>query len=203
MMYHLKFSLTGGAARRCGSPAAALLYRIFLLFRHCCALLSRIDLLHLSATLPDANPAKSGCSSALMPRPMTLSTSQKYSREDEDRDDHDGRRRLEPRRATASHLAHLAAHVLEKLLTARPRCVLRLTADCDRGCSLLPCVPCILSCWPFVTALDLHLCSNLCCRRALGSPERMAGELGFEPRSSVLETDSLTVELTPLLPFSH
>ena len=25
----------------------------------------------------------------------------------------------------------------------------------------------------------------------------MAGELGFEPRSSVLETDSLTVELTP------
>jgi hypothetical protein len=26
----------------------------------------------------------------------------------------------------------------------------------------------------------------------------MAGELGFEPRSSVLETDSLTVELTPL-----
>jgi hypothetical protein len=26
----------------------------------------------------------------------------------------------------------------------------------------------------------------------------LAGELGFEPRSSVLETDSLTVELTPL-----
>ena len=26
----------------------------------------------------------------------------------------------------------------------------------------------------------------------------MAGALGFEPRSSVLETDSLTVELTPL-----
>jgi hypothetical protein len=25
----------------------------------------------------------------------------------------------------------------------------------------------------------------------------LAGELGFEPRSSVLETDSLTVELTP------
>jgi hypothetical protein len=28
----------------------------------------------------------------------------------------------------------------------------------------------------------------------------MAGELGFEPRSSVLETDSLTVELTPPTP---
>jgi hypothetical protein len=27
---------------------------------------------------------------------------------------------------------------------------------------------------------------------------KMAGALGFEPRSSVLETDSLTVELTPL-----
>jgi hypothetical protein len=27
--------------------------------------------------------------------------------------------------------------------------------------------------------------------------EILAGELGFEPRSSVLETDSLTVELTP------
>src|ERR1700723_4319927 len=26
---------------------------------------------------------------------------------------------------------------------------------------------------------------------------KLAGELGFEPRSSVLETDSLTVELTP------
>ena len=26
----------------------------------------------------------------------------------------------------------------------------------------------------------------------------LAGALGFEPRSSVLETDSLTVELTPL-----
>jgi hypothetical protein len=31
----------------------------------------------------------------------------------------------------------------------------------------------------------------------LGSGRGMAGELGFEPRSSVLETDSLTVELTP------
>src|SRR5277367_4548665 len=28
-------------------------------------------------------------------------------------------------------------------------------------------------------------------------PDKLAGELGFEPRSSVLETDSLTVELTP------
>jgi hypothetical protein len=28
-------------------------------------------------------------------------------------------------------------------------------------------------------------------------PGKLAGELGFEPRSSVLETDSLTVELTP------
>jgi hypothetical protein len=26
---------------------------------------------------------------------------------------------------------------------------------------------------------------------------KLAGELGFEPRSSVLETDSLTIELTP------
>src|SRR5271156_36899 len=31
----------------------------------------------------------------------------------------------------------------------------------------------------------------------LGGPGKLAGELGFEPRSSVLETDSLTVELTP------
>ena len=38
--------------------------------------------------------------------------------------------------------------------------------------------------------------------RFLKGPDRLAeeilaGELGFEPRSSVLETDSLTVELTP------
>jgi hypothetical protein len=31
----------------------------------------------------------------------------------------------------------------------------------------------------------------------LEGPGKLAGELGFEPRSSVLETDSLTVELTP------
>src|SRR5277367_5301710 len=29
-------------------------------------------------------------------------------------------------------------------------------------------------------------------------PDKLAGALGFEPRSSVLETDSLTIELTPL-----
>jgi hypothetical protein len=32
--------------------------------------------------------------------------------------------------------------------------------------------------------------------------KNLAGAEGFEPPSSVLETDSLTVELTPLLPLS-
>ena len=36
--------------------------------------------------------------------------------------------------------------------------------------------------------------------RRLVTGKVMAGELGFEPRSSVLETDSLTVELTPPKP---
>ena len=35
------------------------------------------------------------------------------------------------------------------------------------------------------------------------SPKTLAGAEGFEPPSSVLETDSLTVELTPLFPLSH
>jgi hypothetical protein len=35
-------------------------------------------------------------------------------------------------------------------------------------------------------------------RELYASGTDMAGALGFEPRSSVLETDSLTVELTPL-----
>jgi hypothetical protein len=35
------------------------------------------------------------------------------------------------------------------------------------------------------------------------SPKTLAGAEGFEPPSSVLETDSLTVELTPLLPLSN
>jgi hypothetical protein len=34
-------------------------------------------------------------------------------------------------------------------------------------------------------------------RRPDSDRAMLAGELGFEPRSSVLETDSLTVELTP------
>src|SRR5437763_6506362 len=35
------------------------------------------------------------------------------------------------------------------------------------------------------------------------SPKTLAGAEGFEPPSSVLETDSLTVELTPLFSFGN
>ena len=38
---------------------------------------------------------------------------------------------------------------------------------------------------------------------AILSCEKLAGAEGFEPPSSVLETDSLTVELTPLNPFGN
>jgi hypothetical protein len=36
------------------------------------------------------------------------------------------------------------------------------------------------------------------CLRSRRRPKKLAGAEGFEPPSSVLETDSLTVELTPL-----
>jgi hypothetical protein len=46
----------------------------------------------------------------------------------------------------------------------------------------------------------LHPYINLYGRQSFQKIRKeMAGALGFEPRSSVLETDSLTVELTPLL----
>ncbi len=45
---------------------------------------------------------------------------------------------------------------------------------------------------------SLIYCTYRCIvRTGRDSATKLAGELGFEPRSSVLETDSLTVELTP------
>src|SRR6201995_4945654 len=49
---------------------------------------------------------------------------------------------------------------------------------------------------PAVRAALLYLSTGASLSRK--TLRKMAGALGFEPRSSVLETDSLTVELTPL-----
>src|ERR1700733_400288 len=68
------------------------------------------------------------------------------------------------------------------------------------GCAFNCCNP-VLGC--SVTAIVLAIilpqcsyCFRTVCTRTQ-RPGELAGELGFEPRSSVLETDSLTVELTP------
>src|SRR6266702_5492676 len=117
----------------------------------------------------------------------------KIGREDEHRDDHDGSGGLDLGASGCDHLAHLAAHVLEELHQfARPgfeplHPTALLFFHCNR--------------------LRHGAASNLSSAvvRASHAPPfseeakagKLAGELGFEPRSSVLETDSLTVKLTP------
>src|SRR3984957_15539752 len=69
-------------------------------------------------------------------------------------------------------------------------------AGCDFNC----CNP-VLGCSVTAIVLAIELPQSSWCvvvsLPGLEGPGKLAGELGFEPRSSVLETDSLTVELTP------
>src|ERR1700727_430852 len=68
------------------------------------------------------------------------------------------------------------------------------------GCVLSCCNP-VLGCSVTAIVLAIVLPQSSWCFCDVGpgleGPGKLAGELGFEPRSSVLETDSLTVELTP------
>src|SRR5580698_8100899 len=69
-------------------------------------------------------------------------------------------------------------------------------AGCDFSC----CNP-VLGCSVTAIVLAIVLPQSSCyfvltVPGLQGIPDKLAGELGFEPRSSVLETDSLTVELT-------
>src|ERR1019366_8863551 len=120
------------------------------------------------------------------------------SGEDEHSDDDDGGRGLDLRARGRNYLAHLAAHVLEEL-------------NQFPGSRLEPIHPAGLLFVCHCNRLRHGAASNLLaagifCRgsclpnsaTAGGSGfGKLAGELGFEPRSSVLETDSLTFELTP------
>src|SRR5580704_16564311 len=108
--------------------------------------------------------------------------------EDEDgNEDHD-RRRLNLGARRGDHLAHLAAHVLEELDETS---WLRLQL-LQSGAGLFGYCYCLGHNAASILVLLRESVPGL--KR---DPGKLAGELGFEPRSSVLETDSLTVELTP------
>src|SRR5580698_8427015 len=67
------------------------------------------------------------------------------------------------------------------------------------GCDFSCCNP-VVGCSVTAIVLAIVLPQSSCClviSAPDSEPGKLAGELGFEPRSSVLETDSLTVELTP------
>src|ERR1700730_6720857 len=102
--------------------------------------------------------------------------------EQENRDNHHCRRGPHFLKRGRGHLLHLGAHiVVERLDPLRPgleAIAETTTRRCDQVSHLL--------------RLDSHS------RPGLVFPQTLAGAEGFEPPSSVLETDSLTVELTPL-----
>ena len=140
-------------------------------------------------------------------RPITLSTGPKVSRKQKDSDEDDQwSSPAPPLRPGADDLAHLAANVLEKGTSASPAVAFQVV-DPGVVCGLHAATAiafaithflCLLvplslpDLWDFMLLLCPAI--SLCCSKG------MAGELGFEPRSSVLETDSLTVELTPPQP---
>src|SRR5450631_2408276 len=120
----------------------------------------------------------------------------KENAKDEHRHNHYGRRHLHFLLRGNNHLAHLCADIGKKLGKVRPR-THRVAGKFLQRAWLLP----------FARTI-VRVC--YCCLRCHTSiPSRpafspgayqlnLAGAEGFEPPSSVLETDSLTVELTPL-----
>src|SRR5690348_1042952 len=105
----------------------------------------------------------------------------KIKRKQENRDDNDGRRRLhflERRRGDFFHLrAHIAVKTFDPLRPG-PYAVTKIASCCK--------------CIRHLFRLDSHHSTWPFCSQTL------AGAEGFEPPSPVLETGSLTVELTPL-----
>jgi hypothetical protein len=115
----------------------------------------------------------------------------KEGRKYKDGPDHHGRRRLHLCAGRSNDLPHLAAHVREKALR-----LIKETGDSahsllGRGTIL------IRNCYCLCHKILLPGSASADPDHTTDNSE-MAGALGFEPRSSVLETDSLTVELTPL-----
>src|SRR6201996_1284815 len=137
----------------------------------------------------------------------------KICRKGEDSRDHHYGRVLHLFERGRPDLAHLVAHVLQKthpaipgtnqligllgLLRLRPLtgycyCLRHLDPSLPASLPAAVRLPCFVS---RLRSSSTALTVASLFRKTL---RKMAGALGFEPRSSVLETDSLTVELTPL-----
>src|SRR5580700_9203104 len=116
---------------------------------------------------------------------MMLSTSQKYAA------------KMKTVMRTTVVVACTSARVGEITLRISLRTSLRNSAR-RAGCVFNCCMPVVCSVTASVLAIVLPQIFVVVIDSRTGEdPDKLAGELGFEPRSSVLETDSLTVELTP------
>src|ERR1700733_428102 len=122
--------------------------------------------------------------------PDNVVDNEKVHAKQEDCDDHHGGGRLHFLERGRGHFLHFGADVVVKRLDPlRP--------------GLNPLHPVATgggNCVCHLLRLDCHHSSWLF---STGSRKTLAGAEGFEPPSSVLETDSLTVELTPLASFSN
>ena len=96
-----------------------------------------------------------------------------------------------------NHLTHLGAHILQELNGPLPGCDFsRSNGVICWSATVIVFAMVVPQIFKLVNRLEMPACRDACLPRGR-SERKLAGELGFEPRSSVLETDSLTVELTP------
>ena len=175
-MYHLKFSFRGGASSCSG-----------LLFQFVCHFLR---LFH-GYCGPASWPIR-----FVSPRVKDVVHGPEIEGKDEDRHQHHSRSRLNFLARGRNHLAHFGANIGQKV--ARPIIGRRWYAQpagwaCFPAGSLSTCLRRLMLSLPYCYFL---LFSGML--RKLRVMLNLAGAEGFEPPSQVLETRSLTVELTPL-----
>ena len=179
-MYHFIFGLR--ELRQCrrlaiggGSPPCACGCVFFFVLHN----LAADSLLPVQPAMRKSSATPSQCRVRSRNRPPEIHSEQEHRD-----DDHRGRG-LHFFQRRRGHLLHLGAHIVVKRLDplrpglhpARRRMLLAAAATdiCHSSLSQLPSL-----------------------QPASIRPKTLAGAEGFEPPSSVLETDSLTVELTPL-----